>query len=86
VAYRLRIDINPSDLWFDRVVMTNVGGFENDGLLRKVFKWPLLRWPFAGWFQPIARIGAKGDTEWPIVANDGSGPIPEDAGGCKLMP
>jgi uncharacterized protein (DUF2235 family) len=86
VAYRLRIDINPSDLWFDRDVMTDVGGFENDGLLRKVFKWPLLRWPSAGWFQPIARIGARGDTEWPIVANDGSGPIPQDAGQCKLMP
>jgi hypothetical protein len=76
VAHRPRIDINPDDLWFDRAITTDVGGFENDGLPRKVLKWSLLRWPSAGWFQLIARIGATDDAEWPIVANDGSGRSP----------
>jgi hypothetical protein len=84
IAYRLRIEID--DRWFDGEIMTDVGGFENDGLLRKFLRWPLLRWPWAGWFQPIARIGATGDTEWPIAANDGSGPIPAEPGRCTQMP
>ena len=84
VAYRLRIDVNLDDPWLDRAIMTDVGGFENDGFLRKFFKGPFLRWPSAGWFQPIARIGETGDVEWPLVANDGSGPA--DGSGCKHLP
>lgn len=86
IAYRLLIDIDRDDPWFDGPIMTDVGGFENDGLPWKILRWPLLRWPSAGWFQPIARIGADGDVEWPITANDGSGPIPADPGGCTQMP
>lgn len=66
--------------------MTDVGGFENDSFLRKFLKTPFLRWPSAGWFQPIARIGPTGDVEWPLAANDGSGPIPADSQPCKQMP
>ena len=73
VAYRLRIDIE--EPWFDADIMTDVRGFESDGALRKILKTPFLRWPSEGWFGPIARIGATGDVEWPLVANDGSGPI-----------
>jgi hypothetical protein len=85
IAYRLRIDIDPEDPWFDGAIMTDVGGFENDGLLLKIVKSPLRRWTSAGWFQPIARIGAKGDIEWPLASNDGSGPILADREPCTRM-
>lgn len=83
-SYRLRIDI--LEPWFDADIMTDVGGFESDGALRKILKTPFLRWPTEGWFTPIARIGGTGDVEWPLAANDGSGPIPADSAGCKRMP
>jgi hypothetical protein len=86
IAYRLRVDVNLDDPWFDGPIMSDVEGFENDGFVRKLFKRPFLRWPSAGWFQPIARIGSTGDIEWPLIPNDGSGPIPEDMAGCKRMP
>ncbi len=86
IAYRLRIDVNLDDPWFDGPIMSDVEGFASDGLIRKLFKSPFLRWQSAGWFQPIARIGNSGDIEWPLVPNDGSGPIPEDNAGCKRMP
>jgi hypothetical protein len=50
IAYRLRIDINPNDPWFDGPIMSDVGGFENDVFFLKLFKSPFLRWPSAGWF------------------------------------
>ena len=84
VAYRIRIDI--VEPWFDRDIMADVGEFESDNLLRKFFKRPLLRWPSAGWFQPIARIGDTGDVEWPLAANDGSGPIAPDNRSCMRRP
>jgi len=86
IAYRLRLDLE--EPWFDHMMMTDVGGYENNGFIPKVFKAPLLRWPSAGWFQPIARIGPRGNAEWPLVDNSGSGPIPSGQKGrdCKLIP
>ncbi len=84
IAYRLTITIE--EPWFDQLVLTDVEGFESDTFERKIFKTPLLRWPTAGWFQPIARIGADGDVEWPVVSNDGSGPIQRDDARCTRIP
>ena len=84
-AYRLTIEI--TEPWFDGMIMTDVGGFESDTFLRKIFKAPFLRWPSAGWFQPVARIiGGDGDVEWPLVSNDGSGPLPTRGEKCTRMP
>lgn len=86
VPYRLRLDINLDEPWFDRETMTDVGGFESVGFARKLVNWPFLRWPWGGWFQPIARIDSVGDAEWPLTSNDGAGPIPSDFWGCQNMP
>jgi hypothetical protein len=83
-AYRMTIKI--TEPWFDRTILTDVGGFESDTLVRKIFKAPFLRWLSAGWFQPIARIGGDGDIEWPLVSNDGSGPLPASGEKCTRMP
>jgi uncharacterized protein (DUF2235 family) len=81
-----RVTIKITEPWFDRTIMTDVGGFEGDTLVRKIFKAPFLRWPFAGWFQPVARIGGDGDIDWPLVSNDGSGPLPIRGKKCTRMP
>jgi hypothetical protein len=80
-AYRVTIEI--TERWFDRTIMTDVGSFESDTLNRKIFKAPFLRWPSAGWFQPVARIGGDSDIEWPLISNDGSGPLPTRGKKCS---
>lgn len=89
VAYRLsiKIDTDASDQpWFDQLIMTDVGGFESDSFIRKFLLSWFLRWPSAGWFHPVARIGEKGDAEWPLVSLDKSGPIAVNDDKCTRLP
>ena len=79
VAYRLEITITKP--WLDLDIFSDVEGFAGASLKMKLMS-VMRRWPFAGWFQPIARIGASGDAEWPVAANDGSGPVSSDPRHC----
>jgi hypothetical protein len=89
VAYRLSIKIDTAagdQPWFDQLIMTDVGGFESDSFIRKFLLSWFLRWPSAGWFHPVARIGEKGDAEWPLVSLDKSGPIAVNDDKCTRLP
>lgn len=83
-AYRLSIKMEKP--WFDQLIMTDVGGFESNTFFRKIFLTPLLRWPSAGWFQPIARIDDGGDVEWPLTAIDQSSSLPAQGVRCSRLP
>jgi uncharacterized protein (DUF2235 family) len=84
VPYRLTIEI--TEPWFDGTIMTDVGGFWRENLLKYFTQTPFLRWPAGGTFQPVARIGKDGDAEWLLVSNDGSGPLQSGVEKCTRMP
>ena len=63
--YRIWIDIR--EPWFDRTIMSGANGF-SDSSLRHVLAWPIRRWSGAAWFNPVVRIGARGNTELPLEA------------------
>lgn len=67
--YTLWIEMNHP--FFDQTTMTDVAGFRSFSL-RYLTGLPLRRWWSADWFQQIARVGASGDVEWPLLAVDGS--------------
>jgi T6SS, Phospholipase effector Tle1-like, catalytic domain len=72
--YSLRFDMTQP--YFDGDVMTDVAGFsDNSGI--HVLGLPIRRWWSADWFQPVARIGADGDTQWPLVSVVGEGALPK---------
>jgi hypothetical protein len=73
--------------FFDREIPSDVAGF-HDTLLRHLVALPFRRWSSADWFQPIARIGASGDAEWPLIAIDGKEPVEltVDAHGNTIPP
>jgi len=85
-AYRLTIEIGPEDEpWIDRTILTDVEGFDSVGSshrLSAVFR----RWPNAAWHQPIARIGAQGAEEWPLVSNARDRPLSPRDGKCTGLP
>jgi hypothetical protein len=62
--YRIWIDAR-DNAWFDRTIMSGVNGFELHDL-KHVAALPFRRWFKADWFQPVLRIGAKGDAELPL--------------------
>jgi uncharacterized protein (DUF2235 family) len=62
--YRIWIDAR-DNAWFDRTIMSGVNGFELHDI-KHVVALPLRRWFKADWFQPVLRIGAKGDAELPL--------------------
>lgn len=66
---KYRIWIEMGDPWFDRTIMTGVNGYQLNKLRRYV---PFRRWIQAGWFQPVARIGANADAEQVLQDIDGS--------------
>jgi hypothetical protein len=87
-AYRVAIDINAEngdEPWFDQLIMTDVDGFDSFGLTLN-FTTFLRRWPFVAWFQPIARIGAKGAIEWPLIPLEGDLPLSPRDGKCTGLP
>jgi hypothetical protein len=53
--------------WFDRTIMSGVNGFQLHNLSH-IVTLPLRRWYTEGWFQPILRIGAEGNSELPLQA------------------
>ena len=57
--------------FFDQTAMTDIAGFRSFSL-SYLAGLPLRRWWSADWFQPIARVGTRGDAEWPLVDVDGS--------------
>jgi T6SS, Phospholipase effector Tle1-like, catalytic domain len=72
--YSLRFDMTQP--YFDADIITDVAGFTD--------KWgihllgvPIRRWWSADWFQPVARIGTDGDTQWPLVSAVGESALPE---------
>jgi hypothetical protein len=62
---KYRIALEMDDVWFDKDVRTDVGGFSAASVNRPLFYLasPLKRWWQENWFQPIARIGAVGNYE-----------------------
>jgi uncharacterized protein (DUF2235 family) len=85
-AYRLTLEVGPQDdPWLDRTILTDVQGFDSPSalfLLATVFR----RWPNAAWHQPIARIGARGAEEWPLVAASRDLPLSPREGKCTGLP
>jgi uncharacterized protein (DUF2235 family) len=61
--YRVWIDVR--DPWFDRTIMSGANGFR-DYSWRHLSALPLRRSYAADWFQPVARIGERGDVEFPL--------------------
>jgi uncharacterized protein (DUF2235 family) len=57
--------------FLDQTIMTDIAGFR-DLSLRHLLALSVRRWWSADWFQPIARIGAAGDEEWPLQSIDGA--------------
>lgn len=83
-AYRLTIEI--TEPWLDGTILTDAGGYWPEFPWGHFFDKPRLRWPSAGAFQPIARIGLKGGVEWPLVSKDGAGPLQSGVEKCTRMP
>lgn len=87
-AYRLTIDVDPGrghDPWLDQLLLTDPYGFDTPSLAFAAAT-VLRRWPSVAWFHPIARIGANGDVEWPLVPVGGGRPLSARAPRCTLLP
>jgi hypothetical protein len=88
--YRLTIDVDPrkgnDDPWLDQLIMTDPYGFDSSGPVLSAAAIFLRRWPSAAWFHPIARIGARGDAEWPLVPLDRSGALSPRGRRCSTLP
>jgi hypothetical protein len=74
--YTLWVDM--TDVFFDKRIISDVVGFKASVSWPHWVALPIRRWFTADWFQLIARIGAKGDTEWPLQAIDGAQPVEVD--------
>jgi hypothetical protein len=72
VPYELKIEIDEKP-WLDRTILTDARGFESSDWVFRAGR-VLLRWAFNSWFQPIVRIGARGDAEMPLDSVAPSGP------------
>jgi uncharacterized protein (DUF2235 family) len=68
-TYTLWLDeIHP---FMDDTVMSGVGGFRVDSWWSvHTLGLPIRRWWSAEWLQPIARVGADGSAEWPLLSLD----------------
>ena len=63
--------VEMSEPYLDGPKVVDIMGFR-DPSLRYLAGLPLRRWWTADWFQPIARIGHRGNVEWPLQASDGA--------------
>ncbi|MBM3553346.1 MAG: hypothetical protein FJX45_16725 [Alphaproteobacteria bacterium] len=86
-AYRLTISIDPEsdDPWLDQLMLTDPYGFDGRGFIYGAGV-ALRRWPSASWFHPIARIGKRGDVEWPLVPLDGGVALSPYGEKCSSLP
>lgn len=71
--YRITMTIPEADDWFDKSIWTDVRGVPTD-------RWhyylglPLKRWWTRNWFQPVARVGRKGNYEYTLEPKE---PLPD---------
>jgi len=64
---RYQIWINISTDWMDNTIKADVEGFSRDKMSRPMYFFvPFRRWLAEPWFKPIARIGDKGNDEYPL--------------------
>jgi hypothetical protein len=87
-AYRLTIGVDPEKgdaPWLDQLIMTDPYGFDSPSVILSAFT-VARRWPSAAWFHPIARIGASGEVEWPLVPVDGGGALQSRGRRCTRLP
>lgn len=88
VAYRITIEADPAkgaDPWLNQTILTDVYGFDSGDVIL-VAGSVLRRWLSAAWLHPIARIGATGDVEWPLVPIDRSAPLSAQGRRCTRLP
>ena len=66
--YRIWIEIDPGTRWSDAGIDTDLAGFaaEGKGWLMHAGV-PFRRWTTRPWFNPIARVGARGNDEYPLA-------------------
>jgi hypothetical protein len=88
--YQLRLEV--TEPFCDQRIASDVYGFRGSASWTQLLCTALRRWWTADWFQPIARVGATGILEWPLVPVDGSEPpaldpvrdvAPEPPGGLE---
>lgn len=72
LAYRLTM--SETDPFLDLGLPTGIAGFESAAWSYRLGA-PLKRRSDAAWFQPVARIGKSGGSEWPLVPDDKATPI-----------
>jgi hypothetical protein len=87
-AYRVTLNVEPDngdEPWLDQLIMTDLAGFDSKGLMLNLATL-VRRWPFAAWFQPIARVSPAGDVEWPLIPLHGDGALSARAGKCTRLP
>ncbi|MFN3076478.1 MAG: DUF2235 domain-containing protein [Alphaproteobacteria bacterium] len=72
--YRITLQLPEDADWFDRTVHTDVGGFSSHHGIPALFA-PMRRYAGENWFQPIARIGARGNDEYVLRSVD---PLPKE--------
>ena len=67
LKYRIQIEIQEGEQgeWFDKARRTDVAGFSTDSMPYLIGS-PLKRWWRENWFQPIARIGKVGNSEYAL--------------------
>ncbi len=65
--YRIWIEIDPGSRWSDGGIETDLAGFtaEDQGWILHAAV-VLRRWIAKPWFKPIARVGARGNDEYPL--------------------
>ncbi len=71
--YRIMMTVPSDDDWFDKAVWTDVRGFPTDRIHHYVAL-PLKRWWTKNWFQPVARVGRKGNFEYALEPDQ---PLPD---------
>jgi uncharacterized protein (DUF2235 family) len=63
--YRIAMTIPEQDDWFDKAIWTDVRGFPTDRF-HHYLALPLKRWWTKNWFQPVVRVGGKGNFEYAL--------------------
>jgi hypothetical protein len=76
------VRVEMAEPYLDGPKVADIMGFR-DNSLRYLAGLPLRRWWTADWFQPIARIGNRGNVEWVLQASDGA-TAPELADDAEL--
>ena len=71
--YRITMTIPSDDDWFDKAIWTDVRGFPTDRI-HHYLALPLKRWWTKNWFQPVARVGRKGNFEYALEPDQ---PLPD---------